>query len=107
MKILKPGESGYGFLVEYDSGYISPELTCADGTCSNDRLIREFKTNLSATGELPDIIEVYAVLQKWGVENKNGRVYPKDTKNLLTWELHLVNLTTLNHLLLMVNVYHI
>jgi hypothetical protein len=67
-------------LVEYDSGYIKPELTCKDGVCSNDNLIREFKsgTNLGPNGELPEKIEVYAVLQKWGVENKNGRVYPKE-----------------------------
>lgn len=67
-------------LVEYDSGYIKPELTCKDGVCSNENLIREFKsgTNLGPNGELPEKIEVYAVLQKWGVENKNGRVYPKE-----------------------------
>jgi hypothetical protein len=80
MKILKPGESGYGFLVEYDSGYIAPNLTCPDGVCTNANIIREFKsgTNLSLDGELPDVIEIYAVLQKWGVENKNGRVYPQE-----------------------------
>ncbi|NIP31184.1 MAG: hypothetical protein GTN59_11700 [Candidatus Dadabacteria bacterium] len=80
MKILGPGETGFGYLVEYDSGYISPELTCADGVCSNASIIKEFKsnTNLSLDGDLPDVIEVFAVLQKWGVENKNGRLYPKE-----------------------------
>jgi hypothetical protein len=80
MKILKPGEEGTGFLVEYDSGYIKPELTCKDGVCSNVNLIREFKSGMNFTmdGPLPEKIEIYAVLQKWGVENKNGRVYPKD-----------------------------
>jgi len=80
MKMLKPGETGTGFLVEYDSGYISPELTCPDGVCSNANLIREFKsgTNLTLDGPLPEKIEIYAVLQKWGVENKNGRIYPKE-----------------------------
>jgi len=79
MKILKPGQTGHGFLVEYDSGYISPELTCADGVCSNENILKEFKsgTNLGS-GDLPDVIEVYAVLQKYGVENKNGRIYPKE-----------------------------
>ena len=28
--------------------------------------------------EQADKIEIYAVLQKWGVENKNGRVYPEE-----------------------------
>lgn len=80
MKILKPGETGTGYLVEFDSGYIKPELTCANGTCSNANLIKEFKsgTNLTQDGPLPDKIEIYAVLQKWGVENKNGRIYPKE-----------------------------
>lgn len=80
MKILKPGETGTGFLVEYDSGYITPDLSCPDGVCSNRNIIKEFKsgTNLSLDGELPDKIEIYAVLQKWGVENKNGRIYPEE-----------------------------
>lgn len=80
MKILKPGETGTGYLVEYDSGYISPELRCPDGVCSNANLIKEFKsgTNLTLDGPLPDVVEIYAVLQKWGVENKNGRIYPKE-----------------------------
>lgn len=80
MKILKPGEEGHGFIVEYDSGFVSSELTCKDGVCSNSNLIREFKsgTNLTQDGPLPDKIEIYAVLQKWGVENKNGRVYPEE-----------------------------
>ncbi len=80
MKILKPTEEGHGYIIEYNSGYITPELTCKDGTCSNYNLIREFKSsmNLTQDGPLPDKIEIYAVLQKWGVENKNGRVYPKE-----------------------------
>lgn len=80
MKILKPNEEGYGYIIEHGSGYITPELTCKDGVCSNKNLIREFKsgTNLGTNGELPETVEIYAVLQKWGVENKNGRVYPKE-----------------------------
>jgi len=80
MKILKPGEEGHGYLVEFDSGFISSELTCQDGVCSNHNLINEFKSGLALgkDGSLPDKIEIYAVLQKWGVENKNGRVYPEE-----------------------------
>jgi TATA-box binding protein (TBP) (component of TFIID and TFIIIB) len=81
MKALKPNETNTkGLLIEYDSGYISPELTCPDGVCSNRNILKEFKsgTNLSPDGELPSKIEIYAVLQKWGVENKNGRIYPKE-----------------------------
>jgi len=80
MKILKPGEEGRGYLVEFDSGFISSELTCQNGVCSNHNLINEFKSGLTLgkDGSLPDKIEIYAVLQKWGVENKNGRVYPEE-----------------------------
>jgi hypothetical protein len=82
MKILKPGETGTGFLVEYDAGYISSKIKHQGRSNSefiNEQLIREFESNTSlASDKLPDIIEVYAVLQKYGVENKNGRVYPKE-----------------------------
>ncbi len=84
MKILQRGEEGYGYLVEYDAGYITPELTCQDGTCSNVNLLREFDSSLNskdlydADGPVPEKVTLYAVLQKYGVENKNGRVYPKE-----------------------------
>jgi hypothetical protein len=84
MKILKPGEEGYGYLVEYDSGYITPELTCEDGTCTNANLLREFESSITSPdlynedGTLPETVVLYAVLQKYGVENKNGRIYPKE-----------------------------
>ena len=84
MKILQPGETGRGYLVEYDSGYIKPELTCKDGTCSNEAMLREFDSSrnsqelYSEDGSLPEKVTLYAVLQKYGVENKNGRIYPKE-----------------------------
>lgn len=84
IKILKKGETGFGYLVEYDSGYISPKLTCEDGSCSNINLLREFDSSLKSpelykeNGGVPDKVTLYAVLQKYGVENRNGRVYPKE-----------------------------
>ena len=85
MKILRPGETGKGILVEYDSGYISPDLTYK-GRKNSDLIkehiltLNEFQsgTNIGKDGSLPDVVIVYAVLQKWGIENKNGRVYPKE-----------------------------
>jgi len=71
-------------LVEYDAGYITPNLSCRGGVCNMDsikeQLLREFKsgTNIGKDGSLPDVIYVYAVLQKYGVENKNGRIYTKE-----------------------------
>lgn len=84
MKILKPGEVGTGYLVEYDSGYIKPQLTCENGTCSNANILKEFDSSKNSTelynedGSLPETVTLYAVLQKYGVENKNGRIYPKE-----------------------------
>lgn len=81
MKILKPGEVGYGYLVEYDAGYINSNIT-HEGKKNEDiingKLLKEFKSNLTPNGPLPDKIELYAVLQKWGVENKNGRIYTEE-----------------------------
>lgn len=58
-----------GLLLEYDAGYISP------------------KENAGFITEVADLMEtkqfnfkmpkIYAVMQKFGVENKNGRIYPE------------------------------
>lgn len=83
MKIIKPGETGFGVLIEGDAGYISSDLSYK-GTKNSDlikeQLLREFKsgTNIGKDGSLPDVVIVYAVLQKYGVENKNGRIYTKE-----------------------------
>ena len=64
-KILQAGETGFGILIEHDAGYVSPEL--------NKELLKEnFEINLD------EPILINCILQKWGVKNKNGRVYPKD-----------------------------
>jgi len=63
--ILKKGECGFGILIEQDSGYLSHEL--------NRELISEnfqFKEN--------EPVMVTCILQKWGVKNKNGRIYSKE-----------------------------
>jgi len=72
-----------GILIEHDSGYISPNL--GSGGVNNQQLIREFDSGLKSKdlyvgddGKLPEKVIIYAVLQKWGIENKNGRVYPKE-----------------------------
>ena len=65
-KILKEGETGYGFLVESDAGYVS-------GNDNKNKLIIESYE----IAQDKDII-LYAILQKADTENKNGRVYPYD-----------------------------
>jgi len=66
MKVLGPNEVGTGILIEHD-GYISPN----DPT--NKKLISEAMSGLDFMGELV----LFAVLQKYGVPNKNGRIYPE------------------------------
>jgi len=69
MKILKNGESGKGILIEYDAGYISPN--------DNRHFINE--VNKLSKGEpiIEEPLYVYAVMQKYDVENRNGRIYPE------------------------------
>lgn len=52
-------------LVENDAGYLKPDKS----------VLNEAEGNLSASSEGADI--VYAVLQKAGVKNNNGRIYSK------------------------------
>lgn len=66
MKVLGPNEIGTGILIEHD-GYISPDEP------NNKKIISEAMANLDFTEDLV----LYAVLQKYGVPNKNGRIYPE------------------------------
>lgn len=66
MKILGPNEIGRGILIEYDAGSISWK----------DSLTENYdgaKTQL----EHSKPFVFYATLQKYGVPNRNGRVYPE------------------------------
>lgn len=70
MEILKNGElNKKGILVEYDAGYISPK--------DNRHFITEINKLTKGEQIIEDPLVVYAVLQKFGVENRNGRVYPE------------------------------
>lgn len=64
-KILKPNEIGHGILVEDDAGAITPEL-------NKTFLSEEFKNDSH------EPLYINCILQKWGVKNRNGRIYPKD-----------------------------
>jgi hypothetical protein len=64
-KILGAGETGFGILIEHDAGFISADL--------NPKFLNE--AFVLKPGE-PVLIN--CILQKWGVKNKNGRIYPKD-----------------------------
>ena len=63
MRILEAREIGFGILVETD-GHISPQ--------DNKEIIKEIENN-----NIPNELYMNAILQKYGVPNRNGRVYPE------------------------------
>tara|TARA_R110000787_G_scaffold3248_9_gene12888 strand:+ start:6494 stop:7192 length:699 start_codon:yes stop_codon:yes gene_type:complete len=64
MKILGPKEIGHGILIEYDAGSISPK--------HNTKILKEI-SDPNFNGE----VEMYCILQKYDVPNRNGRIYPE------------------------------
>jgi hypothetical protein len=64
-KILQPGDTGFGILIEQDAGYVGHDP-------SKDILNEGFELKPNEPVLIP------CILQKWGVKNKNGRIYPKD-----------------------------
>lgn len=70
IKLLKEGELGFGLMVEKDSGEISPSYH------KNVKLLSEQAVNGKL--DLTKPIYIYATLQKYGTENRNGRIYPED-----------------------------
>ena len=63
--ILQKGQTGFGILIEQDAGYISRDL--------NPSFLNE---SINISPDEPVLIN--CILQKYGVENKNGRIYPKE-----------------------------
>jgi hypothetical protein len=64
-KILGQGETGFGILIEQDAGYVT-------GVEDPKILTEGFEVN-------PDEpVYINCILQKWGVKNRNGRIYPKE-----------------------------
>lgn len=72
IKILKRGESGFGVLIEHDAGYISPDEP------RNQPFINEIKKLETGKLVIAEPLIVYVILQKYGVLNRNGRIYPKE-----------------------------
>jgi hypothetical protein len=70
MEILKKNEiKKKGILIEYDAGYISPK--------DNRHFISEMTKLSKGEPIIEEPLIVYAVMQKYGVENRNERVYPE------------------------------
>lgn len=72
-KILERNEYGTGILLEYDAGFVSTEDNQSVYNTLNENFNSDKKVPFDYTK--PPIIK--CVLQKWGVENKNGRIYPQ------------------------------
>lgn len=73
---IKKGEVGTGLLIESDAGYIS--LDCGN----NKELFESYKKlneGMESGGDFhcPYPLIFNAVLQRYGVENANGRIYPE------------------------------
>ena len=67
---IRKGQTGTGLLVESD-GYVSLDL-------KDNRRLCESVVGQDGISELPRPFVVYAVFQKFGIENANGRIYPED-----------------------------
>jgi hypothetical protein len=66
MKILGPNEIGKGILIEYDAGHVSWK----------DAINENFGNNKMQLDHSKPFV-FYATLQKYGVPNRNGRIYPE------------------------------
>jgi len=70
---IKKNDQGYGILIERDSGFID---------LNDDRNV-ETRSELNKIGSkepgvtIVDRLKVFAVFQKFGIENANGRIYPE------------------------------
>ena len=64
LRVLKENEEGYGIIID-NTGYIDPKIE------RNSRLVESYSLEQDK-----DII-LYAILQKYDTENKNGRIYPE------------------------------
>ena len=65
MKILGPNEIGKGILIEYDAGSVSWK----------NSLNENFGKKTQLDHSKPFVF--YATLQKYGIPNRNGRIYPE------------------------------
>ena len=67
IKILEAHETGYGIMIEEDAGFLSYD--------NNIKLVNE---SIDLKLNVGEPILVNCILQKWGVKNKNGRIYPRE-----------------------------
>ena len=92
LRILGPNDIGKGILIEYDAGHINPNDEF------NRNILKENKNFLDHSKPF----EFYAVLQKYNVPNRNGRIYPekilkRESDNYKKLIQKGVSLSELNH----------
>lgn len=69
---IKKGQTGTGILIESD-GYVSRDLTE-----NNKKIIKEaFEARENGAWNVPNPFVLDVVLQKYGIQNANGRIYPE------------------------------
>ena len=69
---IKKGQTGTGILIESD-GYVSKDLTE-----NNRKIIKEaFDSRENGEWNIPNPFVLDVVLQKFGIQNANGRIYPE------------------------------
>lgn len=71
IKLIRAGKTGFGLLIENDAGYISPD------DVRNKPFITEVKKLEHGGVVMAEPLKLFVVLQKYGVENRNGRIYPE------------------------------
>ena len=71
IKTLRRGETGFGYLIEHDAGYISPDEP------RNQPFINELRKLETGKLVIAEPLVVYVILQKYGILNRNGRIYPE------------------------------
>jgi hypothetical protein len=69
---IKAGNEGFGYLIERDAGFIS------NNDPRNEKTISELnKIGKENNVEVVDKLTIFLILQKFGIENANGRIYPE------------------------------
>lgn len=78
IRILEADETGYGIMIEQDAGHISPYEERNMPFMNEVSKLNEASKLSEGKNIVEEPLTLYVVLQKYGVENNNGRVYPKD-----------------------------
>ena len=68
---IKSGNEGFGYLIEKDAGFIDAQDP------RNEKVVSELKSITTGNIEIVDRFKIFAVFQKYGIKNANGRIYPE------------------------------